>query len=250
MYNKNNIDELNKTLEAKTAKEIIHYFGDKLSSSLALASSLGAEDQVLTYMVHDINPKIRIFVLDTERLNQETYDVMSNTQEKYNLKYDVYFPNKDAVKALVAEKGTESFYSSIENRKECCTIRKVEPLGRALNNTIAWITGLRRSQSPTRAGLKAVEWDETHNMIKLNPLYNWSEEEVWAFIKDNNIPYNILHDQGYPSIGCAPCTRAIKKGDDIRAGRWWWEDPENKECGLHFENGKLVKNTPTQIDRM
>lgn len=249
--NRDKVRELNDLLKDKSAKEILAYFNDSYASGIVLASSLGAEDQVLTHLALQINPKWRIFVLDTGRLHQETYDVMAQTKEKYGMSYDVYFPLASDVEKMVSKKGPNSFYASIENRKECCGIRKVEPLKRALKNTVAWVTGLRREQSPTRSALMPVEWDATNELLKVNPLYNWKEDEVWSFIKANHIPYNALHDQGYPSIGCAPCTRAIKEGDDVRSGRWWWEDPDSKECGLHMVDGKLVrKNNPTELGEM
>jgi phosphoadenosine phosphosulfate reductase len=177
---------------------------------------------------------IRVFTLDTGRLNDETYEVMDATRFKYpDVPIEVMFPERDRVEALVREKGFYSFRESIENRKECCAVRKVQPLKRALADVRAWMTGLRRDQSVTRTEMQTVEWDEGNGIVKVNPLIEWTNDEVWAYIKQNKVPYNKLHDQGFPSIGCAPCTRAIKPGEDIRAGRWWWENPEYKECGLH-----------------
>jgi phosphoadenosine phosphosulfate reductase len=200
---------------------------------IVLASSLGAEDQVLTHMILTINPKARIFVLDTGRLHQETYDVLGMTMARYGMHYEVYFPDTESVETLLREKGPNSFYESIENRKECCRIRKVEPLGRALKGVHAWITGQRRDQSQTRTALEEIEWDAAHHCLKLNPLAEWTTEAVWAYIEKHDIPVNYLHKKGFPSIGCAPCTRAVKPGEDQRAGRWWWENPDGKECGLH-----------------
>lgn len=232
------LNELCKTLSLEQRiKKIIELF----SSSVCLASSLGMEDQILTHELLALNPKAHIFVLDTGRLNQETYNVMDLTMKTYHFNYRVYYPNQDAVEELVASKGPNSFYSSVENRKECCSIRKVEPLQRALKGYKAWITGLRQAQSVTRTSLNMFEKDTGHNLIKINPLWDWSYDQVCQHIKSNSIPYNILHDKGYPSIGCEPCTRAIKPGDDLRSGRWWWETPEQKECGLHVVNGKLVR---------
>ena len=200
----------------------------------ALASSFGAEDMVLVDMLAEIDRLARIFFLDTGRLHQETYDLMDRALACYGIKLEVYFPKAESVERLVRTKGPNSFYRSVEDRKECCRIRKVEPLQRALSTVDAWITGLRRAQSPTRAELRTVEIDETHGgILKINPLACWTEEDVWRYIRANNVPYHKLHDQGYPSIGCVPCTRAIEPGEDIRAGRWWWEKPEHKECGLH-----------------
>lgn len=233
----------NKSLELETQSasdivaEAVSLYGDKL----VLASSLGAEDQVLTHLLLEANPEARIFVLDTGRLHPETYDVIAATESKYDMKYELYFPQTDAVETLVRDKGINSFYESVENRKECCHIRKVEPLKRALSTADAWITGIRRSQAVTRLNTPVLEWDEGFSLAKFNPLATWSEDDVWAFINEHNIPYNALHDSGFPSIGCAPCTRAIKPGDDVRSGRWWWEAPESKECGLHVVDGKLVR---------
>jgi phosphoadenosine phosphosulfate reductase len=205
---------------------------------IALASSFGAEDVVLIDMIVEIDPKAKIFTLDTGRLNEETYDVMERVRRKYKISIESYFPDAAKVEALERAKGFYSFRDSIENRKECCGIRKVEPLQRALKNLEGWITGLRREQAVTRTTLEKVEWDAAHGILKFNPLADWTEKQVWEYIKANGVPYNKLHDAGYPSIGCAPCTRAVKPGEDVRAGRWWWENPEHKECGLHLPKKK------------
>ncbi|MBT5856286.1 phosphoadenylyl-sulfate reductase [bacterium] len=241
MIEKKDIEQLASRFNDASPQEILGYFLDKLGDKLVVASSLGAEDQAITHMAVQLRSDIRIFVLDTGRLHQETYDVLESTRRKYGIRYEVMFPNATAVEAMVADKGINAFYDSIENRKECCGIRKVEPLNRVLSTADAWVTGLRRSQAVTRAVLPIVEWDDAHNMIKINPLAAWSEDDVWGYIRDNEVPYNVLHDQGYPSIGCAPCTRSIEPGEDVRAGRWWWEDPANKECGLHVVDGKMVR---------
>jgi phosphoadenosine phosphosulfate reductase len=201
--------------------------------NVALSSSLGAEDQVLTDMIFKIDKNSKVFTLDTGRLHSETYKVMDETNLKYGVKLEVFFPKFEDVEKLYLTQGVNGHFESIDNRKNCCNIRKIEPLKRALKGVDIWITGLRASQSVTRIKLPIIEWDENFKVIKLNPLINWSEDDVWKYIKANKVPYNKLHDQGYPSIGCEPCTRAIKPGEDIRAGRWWWEDPEHKECGLH-----------------
>ena len=220
--------------ETKGAEEVLRWALQTYHPRIALASSFGAEDVVLIDMMVKINPNARIFTLDTGRLNQETYDVMDRIREKYRIKIEVMFPKSDAVEQMVRAKGMNLFYDSIENRKECCGVRKVEPLNRALRDLDAWITGLRRQQSVTRTQVSKVEIDEAHNkMVKVNPLTDWTGDQVWDYIKKNGVPYNKLHDMGYPSIGCAPCTRAVKPGEDERAGRWWWENPETKECGLH-----------------
>lgn len=215
-------------------KEALERYGDKI----ALASSFGAEDVVLIDMMMKIDPNARVFTLDTGRLNQETYDVMDAVRRKYGLSVQTMFPEAAVVTEMVEKGGFNLFYDSLDNRKLCCKVRKVVPLRRALGELDAWITGLRREQAVTRADLHAVEWDEGFGLLKLNPLVNWTEADVWDYIKENEVPYNALHDQGYPSIGCEPCTRAIKPGEDVRAGRWWWENPEQKECGLHVKEGK------------
>jgi len=200
---------------------------------LALASSFSIEDQVLTHIMAGINRASRIFTLDTGRLFQETYDVMQRTMEKYGVQFEVAFPDAGDVADMVSEKGPNLFYDSIENRKKCCDIRKMAPLRKVLSTTDAWVCGLRRDQSVTRTEVEVIEWDTVFGIYKLNPLYDWTEEDVWDFVRDNGVPYNALYNSGFRSIGCAPCTRAIGAGDDIRAGRWWWESPEHKECGLH-----------------
>jgi len=213
--------------------EVLTYFINKYGDKIALSSSLGAEDQVLTQMVMSVSDKARIFTLDTGRLFSETYELIDRTSKKYKTKLEVFFPQADAVQKMVQAKGINLFYDSIENRKECCYHRKLEPLKRAFEGLDAWICGLRAEQSVTRTDIQVVEWDENNNIVKINPLANWTEKQVWDYIKEKGIPYNPLHDKNYPSIGCQPCTRAILEGEDIRAGRWYWENPETKECGLH-----------------
>ncbi|MCT7557577.1 phosphoadenylyl-sulfate reductase [Aliarcobacter butzleri] len=232
MSKKEDLKNINKELENKTTIDVIAYFLDNFKN-VALSSSLAAEDQVLTDILLKKDKNASIFTLDTGRLHPETYDVMDATNLKYGIKIDVFFPDNENVQKLYKTQGINGHYESIENRKNCCNIRKIEPLKRALKDVEVWVTGLRASQSVTRTDMPLVEWDENFNVIKVNPLINWSQEDVWDYIKTNKVPYNKLHDQGFPSIGCAPCTRAIKDGEDIRAGRWWWENPEHKECGLH-----------------
>ncbi|MFW2556020.1 phosphoadenylyl-sulfate reductase [Aliarcobacter butzleri] len=232
MSKKEDLKNINKELENKTTIDVIAYFLDNFKN-VALSSSLAAEDQVLTDILLKKNKNASIFTLDTGRLHPETYDVMDATNLKYGIKINVFFPDNENVQKLYKTQGVNGHYESIENRKNCCNIRKIEPLKRALKDVEVWVTGLRASQSVTRTDMPLVEWDENFNVIKVNPLINWSQEDVWDYIKTNKVPYNKLHDQGFPSIGCAPCTRAIKDGEDIRAGRWWWENPEHKECGLH-----------------
>ncbi|MCE9633268.1 MAG: phosphoadenylyl-sulfate reductase [Methylophilales bacterium] len=206
-------------------------------SPATLASSLGAEDMVLTDLIAKHAPGISIFSLDTGRLNPETYDLLAKVQATYGDKVTlkVFYPEAQVIQLFVEKNGINAFYDSVENRKACCGIRKVEPLNRALKDHKAWITGMRRSQSADRANLAFEENDADHGMVKFNPLADWSEKEVWEYIRGNNVPYNELHDKFYPSIGCAPCTRSVAMGEDIRAGRWWWEDESMKECGLHVK---------------
>ena len=206
---------------------------ERYGRSLKLASSLGAEDQVLTHMLLQIDPRARIFVLDTGRLHQETYDLMARTMSRYDMRYEVLFPDAQAVQEMVAEEGPNLFYASVAGRRRCCAVRKVEPLGRALADAAAWVTGLRREQSPERAATAAVEWDPAHGAVKANPLAEWSEAQVWDYLRGHGVPCNVLHDRGFLSIGCAPCTRAVEPGEPARAGRWWWEQGTAKECGLH-----------------
>jgi phosphoadenosine phosphosulfate reductase len=209
---------------------------------IALASSFGAEDVVLIDMIAKIRPDAHVFTLDTGRLNGETYEVISKVQQKYpQLQLQIMFPQAESVQQMVSEKGINLFYDSVENRKQCCYIRKVEPLGRATKDLDAWITGLRRDQTANRSEMEPVELDRDRNIAKINPLIDWSNDQVWEYIHQNDVPYNALHDQNFPSIGCAPCTRAVQAGEDLRAGRWWWE-LSNQECGLHVSSdGRLVR---------
>jgi len=228
-----NIAQLQKETEGKTPQELIAWFLNKFQAKIAFSNSMGAEDQVITDMICKIDKTATIFTLDTGRTFPETYDLIDRTNKRYGINIKVYFPDAASVEEMVNKKGVNLFYESIENRKECCHIRKIEPLTRAFNGLDAWICGLRREQSVTRKDVAAVEWDENNNLLKINPLIDWSEKNVWDYIKEYHVPYNKLHDQSFPSIGCQPCTRAIQKGEDVRAGRWWWEDPDSKECGLH-----------------
>ncbi len=210
-------------------------------SPAVFASSLAAEDMVLTDMILKAKLPIGIFSLETGRLHQETLAVLDKVKTRYDHDITLYRPQPEAVAAYVEQHGLNAFYNSVEMRRECCRIRKVEPLGRALAGNKAWITGQRRAQSTTRAELHVQEDDAAHAMTKFNPLADWSEQDVWDYIRANDVPYNALHDQGYPSIGCEPCTRAVQPGEDVRAGRWWWENPDSKECGLHMVDGKLIR---------
>lgn len=213
--------------------DILQQIAEKYPTSAAFSTSLSEEDQVITHYIFANNLPIRVFTLDTGRLFPETYAVLASTLERYGKKIEVYFPKHEGVEKLITEKGPSSFYTSLENRKECCFIRKVEPLNRALAGVECWITGLRAEHSENRKAMPMVEKDEARNILKIHPLTKWTTEEVKEEIKKHNIPYNILHDRGFVSIGCQPCTRAINPGDDFRAGRWWWENTDKKECGLH-----------------
>lgn len=234
------IRKIAKELESKAAPEILKWGFEKYGDKMVLASSFGAEDVVLIDMMCNINRNLtRVFTLDTGRLNQETYDLIDKIRKKYDIKVDAYFPNASDVEKMVANKGMNLMYESVENRKLCCNLRKVEPLKRALKQFDCWITGLRREQSATRNKILKIEVDTLNNNItKLNPLADWTNDEIWRYIREKKVPYNELHDRGYPSIGCEPCTRAIKEGEDPRAGRWWWENDTHKECGLHWKEGK------------
>jgi phosphoadenosine phosphosulfate reductase len=228
--------ELTSDLEKFSPEEVLQWALDKFSPKLALACSFQAEGSVLIDMMHRlVGNDFRIFTLDTGRLNQETYDCMDAIRARYGVSVEVYFPDAIRVQDMVRAHGLNLFYHSIELRKLCCHVRKVEPLNRALKDLNAWVTGLRREQAVTRADVRKVELDKDHDsIVKINPLAEWSYEQVWNYIRENDIPFNRLHAQGYPSIGCAPCTRAVTPGENLRAGRWWWENPETKECGLHM----------------
>jgi len=231
------IQQLNAKL--KTPQEVLRWALDNLHPRIAVASSFGAEDVAIIDMISNINPKARVFTLDTGRLNQETYDVMDEIRSRYNMNIEVMFPDPDEVEQMVRVNGMNLFYHSVGNRKLCCGIRKVHPLNRMLSTLDGWITGLRADQTEVRSNSNKIEIDSQHNdIIKVNPILEWSWEQTWDYIKKNNIPYNKLHGKGFPSIGCEPCTRAIKPGEPLRAGRWWWESDTEKECGLHADHGK------------
>jgi phosphoadenosine phosphosulfate reductase len=236
-----NINAAQEELKEASAEEIMAYAVQHLKSPI-FASSLGQEDQVITDLIVKGGLDLPIFTLDTGRLFPETYDLIEATETKYNLKIQIAFPDATEVEEMVAEQGINLFHKSIEARKQCCGVRKINPLKRFLGTSTGWICGLRRDQSPTRTEMHAVEWDAGNGIPKFNPLINWSIEDVQNYLKENEVPYNVLHDQGFISIGCACCTRAVKPGEDIRAGRWWWENPEQKECGLHFNpDGSIQK---------
>jgi phosphoadenosine phosphosulfate reductase len=225
--------EVQSLLESWTARDVLHWALQRFHPRLAFASSFGAEDVVVIDLLARQRPDARIVTLDTGRLHEETYDVMERVRRRYGVTIEVVFPERDAVERLERARGLYSFRDSIEARKECCRIRKVEPLRRALHGLEAWISGLRRTQGVTRGGVPKIEPDTTFDLIKINPIADWSDDDVWNYIRAHDVPYNALHDRSFPSIGCAPCTRAVQPGEDLRAGRWWWERPEQKECGLH-----------------
>jgi phosphoadenosine phosphosulfate reductase len=220
--------------KVEQAKILLRRIADDFSPAV-FASSLGAEDMVLTDLIVRGKLGIEIFSLDTGRLPLETYDLIAEVKRHYGVKLKLYFPHFERVEAFNQDNGINAFYDSVELRKACCFIRKVEPLRRALDGKKAWITGLRAEQSPTREGLSIQSFDQDNGLEKFNPLADWSEKEVWAYIKLNQVPYNALHDKFYPSIGCAPCTRAVTPGENPRSGRWWWENADTKECGLHVK---------------
>jgi len=233
MEYKKRISTLNEKAKDMTAEQIIRLCVKEFGCRLVFASSLSEEDQVITDLIANTDPSIELFTLDTGRLFQETYELLNKTQKKYPMTFKVYYPDNEAVEDMVRNHGINLFYDSVANRKLCCGIRKVEPLKRALKDSQAWICGLRRAQSVTRSNLEIFEWDEANEKIKVSLLAGWSLDEVRDYIKKNNIDVNPLHSQGFISIGCASCTRAVGDGEDIRAGRWWWESSEQKECGLH-----------------
>ncbi len=219
--------------ETNDIEVILKTVAEKYGNKAAFSTSLSWEDQVITHYIFSNDLPIRVFTLDTGRLFPETYSVLNRTRERYKKEIEVFFPDFKNVQELVTKKGPNSFYESLENRKECCFIRKVEPLNRALEGVECWITGLRAEHSENRKDLAIVEQDNQRGIVKINPILNWSLDEVKQIINKFNIPYNSLHDKGFVSIGCQPCTRAVKEGEDFRAGRWWWEDTSKKECGLH-----------------
>ena len=231
------IDQHIKYCQSLKAEEILHEAFKFFNKNVEIAVSFGAEDVVLIDMVYKLKIDIGIFTIDTKRLNKETYDLIKEIKQKYNLKIEILYPNESSVKKMVDAKGVNLFYDSVENRKECCSVRKVAPLKKKLNSLGGWITGVRSDQNQNRSEFKKVELDENweNNLIKYNPLVDWSYEQVFDYISKHKVPYNKLHDEGYPSIGCEPCTRAIKKGEDFRSGRWFWEKNGNTECGLHIK---------------
>jgi phosphoadenosine phosphosulfate reductase len=227
------LKELSDHLSGKSIEENLVWLVSRFVGRIVFTTSLGIEDQVITHIIFTNDLDIKVVTLDTGRLFPQTYDVLSNTISKYRKKIKVYFPEYQVIEKMASEKGPFSFFESKENRMECCRLRKVVPLNRALEGMECWISGIRADQSDNRNQMNWLEYDETKKLIKFYPLFNWTFDDVKNFIKENNVPYNSLHDKGYVSIGCEPCTRAVKPGEDFRAGRWWWENDGPKECGCH-----------------
>jgi len=227
------LENIKQEIEGLQPVEALTLLAAKFPGEIVFSTSFGWEDQVITHMIFTNNLAIKIFTLETGRLFPETYYVWNRTMEMYGKPIHAFYPNNELLEQMVNAKGPSSFYESVENRKECCGIRKVEPLNRALAGNKCWVTGIRAEQSVDRQFMGNLEWDEQHNLIKFHPIFGWTLEQVKEYIRLHNVPYNTLHDRGFPSIGCQPCTRAVQPGEDFRAGRWWWEDQSKKECGLH-----------------
>jgi len=221
--------------------EILRLAADRFHGQLVLATALGPEAQVLTHMIARSELEIPIFTIDTGRLFEETQELIMRTNRTYGIRIEMVMPDLQDVEEMVGTHGPNMFREDRELRKQCCFLRKVVPLQRVLSPYSAWMTGMRRNQSVTRESVKVFDWDEKNLLYKVNPLVNWTSKQVWDFIRENDVPYNDLHDQGFPSIGCAPCTRAIQPGEEERAGRWWWESPQDRECGIHIVDGRVVR---------
>jgi len=235
MVTDDTIRELEEIAGRASTPEFLREVTQRYGARVALACSFGAEDVVLVDLLCRVADRPRVFAIDTGRLHEATYEVMDRIRDRYGLELEIFFPRREEVERLISEQGPYSFKSSLEARHECCSLRKVEPLQRALSGLDAWITGLRREQSVTRTAVRAAEVDQAHNgIVKINPLADWTGDQVWDYVREHRVPYNRLHDEGFPSIGCEPCTRAVAPGEHPRAGRWWWEAPEHKECGLHL----------------
>lgn len=228
-----NVEEIKKAISGKSPQEVLSFLAENFKDEIVFSTSFGWEDQVISDMIFSKDLNIKVFTLDTGRMFTETYYTWNRTLEKYQKPIHAYYPNEQKLQEMISAKGPSSFYESVENRKECCGIRKVEPLNRALKDQKIWITGIRADQSANREDMDWVEWDAAHQLIKVHPIFNWTLDDVKAYVNEHNVPYNPLHDKGFPSIGCQPCTRAVAPGEDFRAGRWWWENASKKECGLH-----------------
>jgi phosphoadenosine phosphosulfate reductase len=234
------LEIVKRRLVGSNAVEKLRSLAEKFPGKVVFSTSFGLEDQVITHLIFSNRIPIKVFTLETGRLFPETYYVWNRTLEIYGQPILAYYPQASLLQQMVNEKGPNSFYESVENRKECCYIRKIEPLKRALNYKAVWVTGIRAEQSANREDMQDLEWDEGNKLVKFHPIFEWTLTDVKQFIKENNIVYNTLHDKGFPSIGCAPCTRAVQPGEDFRAGRWWWEDQSKKECGLHNTAEEVV----------
>lgn len=234
-FTRTQTDELNRQFAHKEAEEVLAWAVEKLHPKVALATSFQVQGSVVTDLLMKVRPDARIFTLDTGRLNSQTYEAMERVREKYGARIEVVFPDAAEVESMVSANGVNLFYRGIENRRLCCELRKVNPLKKYLQNVDGWITSIRSEQTVRRASAQKFEIDGAHGgIIKINPIVDWTERQVWDYVKSNGVPYNKLHDMGYPSIGCAPCTRPVAAGEDPRAGRWWWETDSDKECGIHF----------------
>lgn len=238
LLNQGLASQLDRDTSGLGIQDTLRYLSGHFHGETVFSTSFGQEDQIITDMIFTADLPVLVFTLDTGRHFEETYKVMNQTLAKYNKKIKVCFPDKDQVEKLMTQKGPFSFYESVENRKECCHIRKVEPLQKILSQASCWISGLRAGQSDDRQTFKRISYDANYQVIKYNPLIDWSIDQVNDYLKLNHVPYNLLHDRGFRSIGCAPCTRAVAEDEDMRAGRWWWENNESKECGLHHIDKK------------
>ncbi len=236
-FSEEDVKSLNREFERSSPQDILAWASENLDSSVALATSFQVQGMVLVDMFAKTDPEARVFTLDTGRLHSHTYDAMEKTREKYNINIEVLFPDTAEVEEMVTSHGVNLFYKSVENRRLCCQVRKTNPLNGFLKTLDAWITSIRADQTQQRADSSKFEIDYLHGkMLKINPILDWTTDEVWDYVRKNDVPYNKLHDMGYTSIGCAPCTRAIEEGEDPRAGRWWWEQDSDKECGIHFSH--------------
>lgn len=234
-FSEEDVKNLNREFERSSPEDILAWASGNLGRSVALATSFQVQGMVVVDMFAKTDPQARIFTLDTGRLHSHTYDVMDRTREKYNINIEVLFPDAAEVEEMVTSRGVNLFYKSVENRRLCCQVRKTNPLNGYLKTLDAWITSIRADQTEQRADSSKFEIDYLHGkMLKINPILDWTIDQVWDYVRKNDVPYNKLHDMGYPSIGCAPCTRAVEEGEDPRAGRWWWEQDSDKECGIHF----------------
>lgn len=236
-FSEEDVKNLNREFEGSSPEDILAWASGNLGRSVALATSFQVQGMVVLDMFAKADPEARIFTLDTGRLHSHTYDVMDRTREKYNINIEVLFPDTAEVEEMVSSRGVNLFYKSVENRRLCCQVRKTNPLNGYLKTLDAWITSIRADQTEQRAESSKFEIDYLHGrMLKINPILDWTIDQVWDYVRKNDVPYNKLHDMGYPSIGCAPCTRAVEEGEDPRAGRWWWEQDSDKECGIHFSH--------------